>query len=98
SLPNTKFTIEFFRTQDTDSLVGNREGEFFLAQITVTTDATGIATFNVPVGSVSADEEITATATQVSVAGLPNTNLPTPGNTSEYSNTVVAVQGGVGKV
>lgn len=90
SLPNTKFNIEFFRTPDLDSLVGNREGEFFIGQVTVVTDLTGTATFNVPMGGVSQGDEITATATQVSVAGSPNTNLPTPGNTSEYSNSVIA--------
>src|SRR5205807_907360 len=59
--------------------------------VVVTTDLTGIATFSANFGGVSEGDEITATATQTSVAGSPNTNLPTPGNTSEYSNTMVAI-------
>src|SRR5947208_13211865 len=72
SLPNTKYTIEFFRTPDIDSVVGSREGEFFIGQVTVTTDGSGDATFNVNVGGSNEGDEITATATQVSVAGSPD--------------------------
>src|SRR5205807_4752973 len=41
SLPNTTFTIEFFRTPDIDSIAGTREGEFFIGSIQVTTGVTG---------------------------------------------------------
>src|SRR5205823_842544 len=79
-----------------DALLANREGEIFLGQITVITDPiTGIATFNVPFGGAQEGDDITATATQVSVPGDPNKNLPTLGNTSEYSNSPTELQGKV---
>src|SRR5206468_10571388 len=51
-------------------------------------------TFNVKSGASNEGDEITATPTQISVPGSPNTSF-VPGNTSEYSNTIPA---GFGKV
>jgi len=75
SLPATTFTIEFFASPSCDSS-GNGEGQTFLGETSVTTDAFGKASFQVSVPSGSGNQVVTATATD-----------PT-GNTSEFSACV----------
>jgi CSLREA domain-containing protein len=75
STPNSNFTIRFF-----SSHFGN-EGERFLGQKSVTTDASGKASFTRVLGDrVPAGERITATATDPG------------GNTSEFSAVRLVVQ------
>jgi parallel beta-helix repeat protein len=74
SMPNTTFTLEFFANDSLDSS-GNGEGQTWLGDATVTTDANGYADFTatVPAGS---GNIITATATNPDIFG---------GGTSEFS-------------
>jgi titin len=70
STPNTTFTLEFFSNP-----AGTSQGKTFLGFITVTTDATGQATFTISFfAKVSKGQVITATATD------------SGGDTSEFSN------------
>jgi len=80
STPNTTFRIEFFSNASCDSS-GFGEGETFLEARNVTTDASGAASFSLPLSStpVPPNRSITATATD------PN------GNTSEFSRCVPVV-------
>lgn len=79
SAPNTTFTIQFFSSLDLHAS-GFGQGRQWLGTSTLTTDASGNATFalNVPV-AVPAGQFVTATATD-----------PT-GNTSEFSNALPSV-------
>ena len=73
STANATFTINFYANASADS-AGNVEGERYLGSATVSTGATGVASFNVTLSTTIATSElITATATD------PN------GNTSEFS-------------
>jgi hypothetical protein len=72
SLAATTFTVQFFSSPNCDAS-GHGEGQNFLGEASVTTDSTGNANFQVSLSSVSADQVITATATDPS------------GNTSEFS-------------
>ena len=72
SLPATTFTIEFFTSPSCDSS-GNGEGQTFLGETSVTTDAFGKASFQVLAPSRSSNWVVTATATDPA------------GNTSEFS-------------
>lgn len=79
SVPNTNFTLEFF-SDPTPDASGNGEGQTFLGQLGVTTDASGDAppfTFNLA-GNIT--DPISATATPANA----------PFNTSEFSNAVRA--------
>jgi hypothetical protein len=73
SRPGSTFTIEFFSNNSCD-ILGNGEGQTFIGEITITTDANCNASFSVslPV-SVPSGQVITATATDSS------------NNTSEFS-------------
>ena len=72
SLADTQLTIDFYANAVADPS-GYGQGEFYLGSITVTTDATGLATFvSLPVG-VSPTQVVAATATD------------SDGNTSEFS-------------
>jgi hypothetical protein len=77
STPNTTFTLQFFASPDADPS-GFGEGQRFLGQTTVTTDANGNTGFSVNfLAAVPAGQFFTATATD-------------PGsNTSEFSQGVV---------
>ncbi|HEX8071742.1 MAG TPA: FG-GAP-like repeat-containing protein [Pyrinomonadaceae bacterium] len=73
SAANTQYTIEFFSNAACDAS-GNGEGRTFLGSTTVTTDASGNATFNPTLASATtAGQAVTATATDPA------------GNTSEFS-------------
>ena len=76
STPNQTFTVELFSNDRVDAS-GYGEGQTFLTAITVTTDASGNASFVVvlPLG-IPANQFIAATATDVA------------GNTSEFSASV----------
>ncbi len=73
--PSTSYTLEFFATSTADSL-GEASGESYLGNATVTTDATGTASFTVtlPEG-VDPTDIVTATATNQST-----------GDTSQFSS------------
>jgi len=75
--PGGTYTIELFGNVSNDPS-GYGEGQAYLAQTSVTTDASGNGTFSVSVPAVSPGLWITATATD---AG---------GNTSEFSLAVAA--------
>ncbi len=77
--PNTSFTIQFFSSLVKD-ISGFGQGRLLLGSSTLTTDASGNATFalNVPI-AVPSGQFVTATATD-----------PT-GNTSEFSNSMPSV-------
>jgi hypothetical protein len=79
STPSTTFTVQFFHSTACDPS-GNGEGESFIGETSVTTDAGGDASFVVSFPS-AANGVITATATSSS------------GNTSEFSacRTIVPV-------
>jgi hypothetical protein len=72
SLPSATFSIEFFSSPSCDSS-GYGEGQTFLGEASVTTDASGKASFQVSVPSESANQVVTAAATDAA------------GNTSEFS-------------
>src|SRR5207253_9369082 len=77
--PNTTFHIEFFANNAADPS-GFGEGQTFLGFTTVTTDASGDASFTALVpGSVSIGQIVSATATSPG------------GSTSEFSQNVTAV-------
>ena len=82
SHPNTTYTIQVFGNLACDPS-GFGEGQDLTAQLQVTTDATGTATFMV---GVAPDEAITATATDPA------------NNTSEFSNCVGPAPVGPGHV
>jgi hypothetical protein len=62
STPNTTFTLEFF-ANDAPNGHGYGEGQIWLGDATVTTDASGQASFTVSVDMALPDQIITATAT-----------------------------------
>jgi titin len=79
SQPNTTFKVDFYASATADPS-GYGEGQRYLGSITVTTDGSGNASFNLLLAAAtSAGEILTATATDPS------------GNTSEFS-LAVAVQ------
>ncbi len=81
STPNTQFTLEFFSNPSPDPS-GFGEGQTFVFSTTsVTTDASGNATFNFGITGTFTDP-ISATATPVTA----------PLNTSEFSRSIRAVQ------
>lgn len=80
SLPNTEFRLEFFSSAQCDPS-GHGEGAIFLGAHTVTTDASGNATFTAVVAPAAVGSSITATATQSAT-----------GNTSEFSACQIAAQ------
>lgn len=77
SSPGATFSIEFFASPSCDSS-GYGEGQTFLGATSVTTDASGRASFQVLVASGAANRVVTATATD------------SAGNTSEFSACVSA--------
>jgi hypothetical protein len=82
SLPNSQFAIEFFSNSQCDPS-GFGEGAAFLGGATVTTDASGNASFRAVVGSAPIGASITATATQLSSR-----------NTSELSSCRIVTNSG----
>jgi hypothetical protein len=62
STPDTAFTLEFFAT-DVCNPSGYGEGQYWLGDATVVTDASGQASFTVTVGATSPRQFIAATAT-----------------------------------
>jgi hypothetical protein len=79
SLPSTAYQIEFYSSPSCDAS-GNGEGQTFLGEASVATDASGNASFQAALPLLKASEQmVTATATD-----------PT-GNTSEFSACSVAV-------
>ena len=86
SLPNTTFTIEFFRTPIDDMWgVLDREGRYFIGSIQVTTGADCLATFNAHFAEgTPEDQVITATATKF-------TDGTEPWSTSEFSGAIELV-------
>ncbi len=78
STPSTTFTIDLYASSTGDAS-GNGEGETYLGSTTTTTNSEGYGGFSLTVStSVAVGSIITATATDPS------------GNTSEFSNQVVA--------
>jgi hypothetical protein len=77
SHPNTTYLLEFFANAACDE-TGFGEGQEFVADRYVTTDATGTATFSFSFGSGHVGDVITSTATDPSA------------NTSEFSNCTQA--------
>ncbi len=75
TVSTTALTIQFFTSPSCDPS-GNGEGQTFLGDASVTTDASGKASFQVMVPSGSGNQAITATATDPE------------GNTSEFSACV----------
>lgn len=81
STPSTAFRIEFF--SDTSTPAASVEGRTLLGSTTVTTNSSGIASFNTTVSGIITGRSITATATN---------NVT--GNTSEFSDPVFGGTGG----
>jgi hypothetical protein len=80
-MPSTDFSIEYFSNDSADP-TGYGEGKTFLGDTTVTTGGSGNVSFSVTLAqAVSAGMVITSTATDPS------------GNTSEFSDTAIAVAG-----
>ncbi|MCA9166624.1 MAG: right-handed parallel beta-helix repeat-containing protein [Planctomycetales bacterium] len=78
STPNTTFRLEFFANSTSDSTAYG-EGETYLGEASVTTDAVGTAEFAVVLPrAISGGQFVSATATDPD------------GNTSEFSHTLVA--------
>jgi hypothetical protein len=73
TVPNSSFTLEFFSNAHCDPS-GNGQGQTYLTSATASTDASGHATFAVPIpNGLSTDQVVTATSTDAF------------GNTSEFS-------------
>lgn len=84
STPSGRFRLEFFASGTADPS-GHGEGDTFLGYTEVNTDANGFATFNATVPAAPVDRSlITATAT--------NLIATTPGDTSEFSQPVLATR------
>jgi hypothetical protein len=80
SKPNATFTLQFFASPSADPS-GFGEGKLYIGSLTVTTDASGNATFNFSpffFPAFAAGDWISATATDAA------------NNTSEFSNSVQA--------
>jgi titin len=87
-LANTTFRIEFFANAAPDPS-GNGQGQFYLGYITVTTDASGNATFTAVLPfSGAPGKVISATATAVTGSNTA-ANLAF-GDTSEFSGDLTA--------
>ncbi|HEX4590516.1 MAG TPA: FG-GAP-like repeat-containing protein [Gemmataceae bacterium] len=85
STPNTQFRIEMFRsTKSGADGWGNGQGEALLGTATVTTDASGNASFSVQTATVPAGQYVVATATNVAT-----------GDTSPFSKPM-AIPGSIG--
>jgi photosystem II stability/assembly factor-like uncharacterized protein len=83
-LPNTTFTLDFYGNSTPD-ITYFGQGEQYLDSITVTTDATGNASFDAVLNAATNDLEwLSATATDPA------------GNTSEFSGAVQLPYGGLG--
>ncbi len=81
SNPNTAFTLDFYYSSEADP-TGYGEGEYYLGEAAVTTDANGDAAFDVTLpAAIPPDQFVTATATHAD------------GSTSEFSLAYAA--GGV---
>jgi len=79
SLPSTAYQIEFYSSPSCDAS-GNGEGQTFLGEAAVATDASGNASFHASLPPLKASEQVvTATATDPA------------GNTSEFSACLAAV-------
>lgn len=79
STPNSTFLLEFFGN-DTPDPSGYGEGEYFLGNTTISTDANGDAVFSVLLNTVSG-QYLTATST----------GMDEGGNTSEFSSNIPLV-------
>lgn len=79
SRANTAYTIDVYRNSSCDPS-GHGEGQQYLTSLTVTTDSTGDAGFDVTLAGVASGDSITATATDPD------------GNTSEFSACVTLSQ------
>ncbi|HEY1598691.1 MAG TPA: right-handed parallel beta-helix repeat-containing protein, partial [Pirellulales bacterium] len=80
SAANTTYTLQFFNLDQPDAS-GYGQGDRYLADAIVTTNASGVATFDVTLpGSVAAGTFISATATDPA------------GNTSEFSQAILVQQ------
>jgi hypothetical protein len=77
STPNTMFRIELFSTDSPDP-TGYGQAETFVGAVSVTTDASGNASFTANVNLPQGQDYVTATATDPS------------GNTSEFSLTIAS--------
>src|SRR5262249_6113736 len=86
--PNTTYRIEFYAS-NADPLGQPAEGQTFLAAITLTTDATGVAnitaTLNLPAGAGSI---FTATATNLTADPSALAGSAAKFNTSEFSPSI----------
>ena len=83
STPSTSFDLDFYSNGSCDAS-GFGEGQTYLGSTTVATDANGDVSFDVTLpNNVAIGEFVTATATDPS------------GNTSEFSQCIQAVEGGI---
>ena len=80
SLSNSQFSLEFFGNPQCDPS-GFGEGARFLGSLTVTTNGSGNATFQMTVARAAVGSSITATATHLAT-----------GNTSEFSACELATR------
>ena len=76
-LASTTYTVELFISAAPTASDGSGQGKTYLGTVTVTTDSTGNGTFSATLGVLPAGQPITSTATDG------------PGNTSEFSSTVL---------
>jgi thiol-disulfide isomerase/thioredoxin len=79
STPNMTFQIQFFVNTESDES-GHGQGEYFLGETLVTTNANGHATFSFTYGPIADGPFLSATATDDSGNG----------NTSEFSRSIAA--------
>jgi uncharacterized repeat protein (TIGR01451 family) len=85
STPSTTFTIEFYSDDAPGDPSGAGEGRRFLGTTTVTTDASGAASFTANLTpAAAAGQEISA----IAIVANP-TATPTNGNTSQFATNVV---------
>ncbi|MDH5775196.1 MAG: DUF4347 domain-containing protein, partial [Nitrospirota bacterium] len=99
STASTTFRIEFYASAAADG-TGYGEAERFLGYATVTTDGSGNATINeTQAWAVTSGEYVTATATKIDNVGQVGIDDALAyGNTSEFSQNVVANTGPVNTV
>ncbi|MBE9175138.1 right-handed parallel beta-helix repeat-containing protein, partial [Synechocystis salina LEGE 06155] len=96
STPSTQFNLEFFASATADAS-GNGEGQAFVSAQTVTTDASGNATFSVQVPAAGlVGNKFTATATNVATGDTSEFSQIAPVNLALTATDAVKAEGNSG--
>ena len=83
SRPNLSYRVQFFSSPSADPVFAHGEGAVFLGEVSVTTNASGAASFTATLPAVQVGHVVTATASR-----MPATNEPQVPETSEFSRAL----------